>query len=158
MISKRMAELLIEQVGHELRAHQLYMGMSIWFERQSLSRWAKLFRDQSVEEARHADKVMHFLIDNDVAFELPALKAATTRYGSAQAVAQAALESEQKVSGQFREMDKSALAECDLTAHQFLQWFIEEQVDEVRKAQGLLGLVESGINLFQAEPLLDQFE
>ena len=35
---------------------------------------------------------------------------------------------------------------------------VEEQVEEERKAQSLLDLVNSGINLFQAEPLLDQFE
>jgi bacterioferritin B len=158
MISKKMTELLVEQIGHELRAHQLYMGMSIWFERQSLSRWAKLFRDQSVEEAGHADKIMQFLIDNDVQYELPALKVATTRYGSALEVAQAALTSEQRVTAQFAEMARVALAENDHRAHQFLLWFIEEQVEEERKVQGLIDLISSGINLFQAEALLDRFE
>jgi bacterioferritin B len=158
MISKRMAELLIEQIGHELRAHQLYLGMSIYFERQSLARWAKLFRHQSIEEAGHADKVMQFLIDNEVTFDLPALKSATTRYGSALAVAQAALENERKVTAQFQEMARTALAENDHTAHQFLQWFIGEQVEEERKVQGLIDLISSGINLFQAETLLDAYE
>ena len=55
-------------------------------------------------------------------------------------------------------MSSTAQAEGDHTSYQFLQWFIEEQVEEERKAQSLLDLVNSGINLFQAEPLLDQFE
>ena len=38
---------------------------------------------------------------------------------------------------------------------QFLQWFIDEQVEEERTMRGLLDLVDSGINLFQAEALLD---
>ena len=97
MISQRLQKMLIEQVGAELSAHQLYMGMSIYFERESLSRWAKLFRSQAVEEADH-------------------------------------------------------------TSFEFVQWFIEEQVEEERKAQGLIDLIDSGINLFQAEPLLDSFE
>jgi ferritin len=158
MITKKMSELLIEQVGHELRAHQLYLGMSIYFSRESLDRWAKLFRDQSTEEAGHAQKIIDFLIDHEVQFDLPALKSATTRYGSALAVAQAALESERRVTAQFGEMNKVALTEGDATAQQFLQWFIEEQVEEERKVQGLIDLIESGINLFQAEPLLDRFE
>ena len=158
MISDRLTKALIEQVGHELRAHQLYMGMSIYFRRQSLDRWAKLFNDQSTEEAGHAVKIIDFLIDNNVTFDLPALKAATTRYGSAFEVAQAALESERKVTTLFRDMATSALAENDSRSHQFLQWFIEEQVEEERKVQGLIDLIQSGINLFQAEPLLDRFE
>jgi ferritin len=158
MISDRLAKLLIEQIGHELRAHQLYMGMAVYFKRQSLDRWAKLFNDQSVEEAQHATKIMDFLVDNNVTYDLPALRAATTRYGSALEIAKAALENERKVTEQFREMGRTALAENDHISFQFLQWFVEEQVEEERKAQGLIDLIDSGINLFQAEPLLDQFE
>lgn len=158
MISDKVAKLLIEQIGHELRAHQLYMGMALYFNRQSLNRWGKLFNSQSREEAGHATKIMDFLTDNEVTFDLPALKSATTRYSSAEAVAKAALESERKVTGQFREMSDVALAENDHTSYQFLQWFVNEQVEEERKVQALIDLIESGINLFQAEPLLDQFE
>jgi len=158
MISDRLSKLLIEQVGHELRAHQLYMAISTYFDRQSLTRWAKLYRDQSVEEAGHATKIMDFLTDNSVSFDIPALKSASTRFGSAAAAVETALDSEVKVSKQFQEMSSTAQTEGDHTSYQFLQWFIEEQVEEERKAQSLLDLVNSGINLFQAEPLLDQFE
>jgi ferritin len=158
MISDRLSRMLIEQIGHELRAHQQYMAISTHFERQSLSGWAKLFRDQAVEEAGHASKIMEFLTDNEVTFDLPALKSASTRFDSAAAAVQTALDSERAVSRNFSDMNAAALAESDATAHQFLQWFIEEQVEEERKAQGLLDLVNSGINLFQAEALLDKFE
>ena len=52
-------------------------------------------------------------------------------------------------------MAKAALEEGDHTSFQFLQWFLEEQIEEERTAQALVDLVASGINLFQAEPLLD---
>ena len=158
MISQRLQKMLIEQIGHELAAHQLYMGMSVYFERESLSRWAKLYRSQSIEEAGHAEKVMQFLIDQNVVFDMPALKSATTRYSSALEVAKAALASEQRVTGLFSAMATAARDEQDHTAFEFLQWFIDEQVEEERKAQSLIDLIESGINLFQAEPLLDSFE
>ncbi len=158
MISQRLQKMLIEQVGSELSAHSLYMGMSIYFERQSLSRWAKLFRSQSMEEAGHAEKIMQFLVDNDIVFDMPALKSAKTRYNSALDAAKATLASEQRVTGQFQAMATAALEEADHTSFEFLQWFIEEQVEEERKAQGLIDLIDSGINLFQAEPLLDSFE
>jgi len=158
MISKKLGRMLIEQVGHELRAHQTYLAISIWFDRQSYKRWAKLWHDQSVEEAGHAAKIMDFLIDNEVDFDLPALKASSTRYASAAAAVEQALANERAVTKQFDAMAAAALEEGDHRTHQFLQWFIEEQVEEERKAQGLLDLVSSGINLYQAEPLLDQFE
>ncbi len=158
MITKRLAKMLIEQIGSELGAHQKYLGMAIHFERQSLDRFGELFRRQSVEEAKHAQKIIDFLIDEEIDFVLPALKAAPTTYPSALAAMTETLDSERKVSARFQEMAAAALEERDHTAYQFLGWFIEEQVEEESKAQALVDLVASDINLFQAEALLDRFE
>lgn len=155
MISDRLSALLVEQVGSELSAHQAYMGISIYFERESLKRWAAVFRAQALEEAGHAEKIMAFLIDNEVAFDLPPLRGATTRYESARSAIETALASEIRVTAQFDAMAAAARAEDDHRAFQFLQWFIDEQVEEERTARSLLDLVNSGINLFQAEPLLE---
>jgi ferritin len=101
---------------------------------------------------------MEFLTDTGTTFDLPALKVATTRYGSAADVVKAALESERKVTAQFAEISRQALEEGDHASYQFVQWFVSEQVEEERKVQALIDLVGSGINLFQAEALLDRFE
>ncbi|HEX5147739.1 MAG TPA: ferritin [Candidatus Limnocylindrales bacterium] len=155
MISDRVSSMLVEQVGSELTAHQTYLGISIHFERHSLKRWAALFRAQAIEEAGHGEKIMAFLIDNEVSFDLPAMHGATTHYTDATEALEAALASEVRVSGQFDAMAEAARAEGDHRSFQFLQWFIDEQVEEERTIRGLLDLVNSGINLFQAEPLLD---
>ncbi len=154
MISERLAKLLVEQIGHELAAHQAYLGVSLYFERQSLEGWARLFHGQSVEEAEHAGKIMAFLLDNEVAFDLPPIGGAPTRYESASAAIQAALDSELRVTGQFNAMAGAAQAEADHRTFQFLQWFIDEQVEEERTMRRLLDLVGSGINLFQAQAYL----
>ena len=154
MIDERVAKLLVEQIGIELGAHQQYLGISLWFERQSLSGWARLFRDQALEEARHAEKIIGYLIDNDVRFDLPALKSATTRYASAKAAVETSLASEVAVTARFDALATAARDAGDPRSLQFLQWFIDEQVEEERTARSLLDLIDSGINLFQAEPLL----
>ncbi len=158
MISDRLSALLIEQIGSELSAHQAYIGVSLYFERQSLKRWAGLFRAQALEEAGHAEKIMAFLIDNEVTFDLPALRGATTHFATATAAIEAALASELRVSKQCDTMAAAARAEEDHRSFQFLQWFIDEQVEEERTVRSLLDLANSGINLFQAEPLLEAFE
>src|SRR5262245_35044708 len=155
MISKRLADMLTAQIASELSAHMIYQAVSIYFRRQSLQRWGKLFFDQGVEEAVHANKIIDFLVDQDVAFELPKLPGAKTEFKSPLDAVRTTLANEQKVSGQFQAMAKAALDEGDHTSYQFLNWFIEEQVEEERTAQALVDLVASGINLFQAEPLLD---
>jgi ferritin len=132
MISDRLSQMLVEQIGSELRAHQFYRAIGIYFDRQSLKRWAKLWYEQSTEEAGHASKIMDFLVDNEVDFDLPALATVTTHFGSAAAAIQGSLDAERAVTKQFNDMAAAALAEGDL--------------------------VNSGINLFKAEELLDRFE
>ena len=154
MISDRVRDLLIEQIGHELSAHQAYFGISLYFEGQSLKKWARLFHDQSIEEAQHATKIINFLVDNEVTFDLPAIGAGTTQYASARAAVQAALESELRVTSQFNALAGAAQNAADYRSLQFIQWFIEEQVEEERTMRELLDLVDSGINLFAAEQVL----
>ncbi len=158
MLTEDLRKLLIQQIGHELAAHQLYMSISVYFDRQSLKRWAKVFRDQSVEEAQHATKIMDFLIDNEIEFDLPALRAASTRFASPSAAVRTALDSERRVAEQFDRAAAVAIDKGDHRGHQFLQWFIAEQVEEEAKVQQIVDLIESDINLFQAEALLDRFE
>lgn len=156
MISDRVRDLLIEQVGFELSAHQTYYGISLYFEGQSLKKWARLFHGQSVEEAQHASKIINFLIDNEVSMDLPALGAATTHYASAKAAVEVALASEIRVTSQFDTLASAARDAADHRGLQFLQWFIEEQVEEERTMRGLLDLIGSGINLYAAEELLEK--
>jgi ferritin len=158
VIDSDLRKLLIAQIGHELAAHQLYMAIALYFDRRSLKRWGKLFRDQAIEEAQHATKIMDFLTDNEIDFDLPALKSTSTKFDSALAAARRALKSEKDVAAQFDRMAAVAASAGDHRGHQFLQWFIEEQVEEEAKLQAIVDLIDSGINLFQAEALLDRFE
>jgi ferritin len=158
MLDADLRKLLIAQIGNEFAAHALYMGISVYFDRASLKAWGGLFKRQAIEEALHAQKIMDFLTDNEVDFDLPAVKAVSTRFGSAKAAAQRALQSEQDVAAQFDRMAAVAAAAGDHRGFQFLQWFIEEQVEEEAKLQSIVDLIDSGINLFQAEALLDRFE
>ncbi len=142
MISDRLREFLVDQIGHELTAHQDYLGIAVYFQQRSLLRWAKLFRDQSIEEAQHATRIMDFLVDNEIEFDLPAVKATTTRYKSAHDAAARALQSERDVAAQFDAIAARALSAGDHRSHQFVQWFIEEQVEEEAKIEGLLDVAE----------------
>ena len=82
----------------------------------------------------------------------------STRFGSAKDAAERALKSEKDVASQFDRMAAVAASAGDHRGFQFLQWFIEEQVEEEAKLQSIVDLIDSGINLFQAEALLDKFE
>ena len=155
MIAEQPAKLLVAQVASELSAHQTYMGISLYFARESLNGWAKLFHDQATEEAEHGGKIIGFLIDNDIDFSLPPVGGAPTVYGSAREAVEVAQASEARVTQQFETLANAARDARDNRTLQFLQWFIEEQVEEERTMAALLDLIDSGINLFQAQELLE---
>jgi ferritin len=151
MIADKPQKLLVAQVAHELSAHQTYMGISLSFTRASLNGWATFFRDQAVEEAGHAWKIIEYLVDNGVEFDLPKVGGARTSYATARDAVLVAQASEARVTQQFEALASAAREANDNRTLQFLQWFIEEQVEEERTMAALLDLIDSGINLFQAE-------
>lgn len=155
MVNERVAALLIEQVGHELSAHQAFFGTSLYFEREGLTTWARLFHGQSVEEAQHATRIMSFLVENEVAFALPALGSGIADHASAVAAVRTALETEINITGQFAALATAATDSDDQRSREFLQWFIDEQVEGERVMRKLLDLVESGIDLVETQALLE---
>jgi ferritin len=155
MIADAPRKLLVAQVASELSAHQTYMGISLHFTRESLGGWAKFFHDQATEEAEHASKIISFLIDNEVEFTLPQVGGAPTSYAGARAAVEVAQASERKVTAQFEAMANAAREAGDNRTLQFLGWFIEEQVEEERTMAALLDLIDSGINLFEAQKHLE---
>ena len=151
MISEPAKKLLVAQVGTELSAHQTYMGISLYFTRQSLNGWAKFFHEQALEEAQHGWKIINFLVDNEVTFSLPQVGAAPTTYKTAREAVEVAQASERRVTELFETLANAAREAKDNRTLQFVQWFIEEQVEEERTMAALIDLIDSGINLFQAE-------
>ena len=158
MISNRLKQMLNEQVGHELSAQHAYLGMAAYFGLQNHDKWAAIFYEQAMEERGHALKIIKFLVDVDAQQELPALSAASVSYGSALEVVKAALKQEQQVSTQFQAMAKAALEESDFTSFQFLQWFIEEQVEEEAKMEKYIALLSSEKDEFRAEMIVSELE
>ncbi|MGI8924083.1 MAG: ferritin [Fimbriimonadales bacterium] len=158
MISKKLAKALKEQVGHELGASQIYLGMAAYFGLQDLEKWADIFHKQSVEERGHAMKIIQFLVDVDAAFTIPAVAEAPITYASAMAVIQSALKNEQQVTKQFQAMAQMALDEKDFTSFQFLQWFIEEQVEEEATMRKYESLLKSDPDPFHAEMIVAELE
>ncbi len=86
---------------------------------------------------------------------LPQVGGAPTTYGSARDAVLTALDSEERVTAQFEALANAARDAKDNRTLQFVQWFIEEQVEEERTMTALIDVIDSGINLFQAEALLD---
>lgn len=154
-ISEPVRALLHAQIGHELSASSWYLSAAAYFADQQLDGWSAFFVKQSEEERSHAMKIAAFLMEVGAPFTVPAIpEARPMDIASPLDACEKALKSEQHVTAQFREMFRVATAEGDYIALQFLPWFINEQIEEENSMERLGKIVSSGINLFQAEALL----
>lgn len=154
MISQPLTELLKTQVGHELDASHSYLAIAVYFAEKHLDGWCKEFLDQSREEREHALKIMRFLGEMGVPFDIPPVAGAKTEFQAPLETVKKALAQEKTVTGQFNRMAKVAVEQGDFVGLKFLQWFLEEQVEEEAKMSKLIALLDSGLNLFQSEQLL----
>ncbi len=144
--------LLVDQVRHEFTASHQYVAIAAWFDDQDLPQLARVFYEQSLEERDHAMMIVRHLLDNDVSFALPGVDEIETDFSATRDLVALALRQERQVSDQFQRLAKVARDEEDYTGEQFLQWFIQEQVEEVAKMSTLLNVVDrSNGNLFDVE-------
>jgi len=136
-----MCKALCGQIANELGAAHKYLAMAYSFESMGLKILAKRFMKQSDEEREHALKIAKFVHDVGGSVTLEAIDKPKGDYSSAKAIVKAALDSEMTVTGQINDLVTMAKKENDYATENFLQWFVEEQVEEVSSMTELLQLV-----------------
>lgn len=160
LISKKLAAAINEQIGHELAAELQYLAIAAHFERHHLQLLSKLFFAQADEEKQHALKFVRYVLDTQGDLQIPAIPAPKPTFGSAEEAVKAALSWEEDVTGQINTLMAQAVAENDFLAQSFLQWFIDEQLEEIVKMDRLLSIIrQSGEkNLLMVEAYLVHVE
>ena len=152
MLSKEMESALNEQVNAEFYSAYLYLSMGTYFEAQNLSGFAGWMRVQFQEEQFHALKLMDYISSRGGRVWLKAIAGPDSEWKGAQAVFATTLEHERHVSALIHKLVKQALAESDHATHGFLQWYVNEQVEEEATAERILHQIkmvgESGQALF----------
>ena len=154
-ITEKLAAALNRQVGHEFANALQYVALANWFEAEDLCLAAKFYYTQADEERGHAQKITRFLIDSDAEVAIPDLGSVVNRFAGAVEAAQLAYDSEVKTTEQILVLVALSQSEGCPTAFLFLQWFVEEQVEEVATARrNLHVLSKAGNNFFLTETVL----
>ena len=138
MYSKRVMELMNEQIKHELYSAYLYLSMSAYFEGESLPGFAHWMRVQAAEEQEHAMKFYDFIYERGGRVVLQAIDQPPAEFESLREVFKQTLEHEKKVTGLIEAIYAVAVEDKDYASQTFLNWFINEQVEEEKNATDLL--------------------
>jgi len=158
MLSKSMQEALNKQVQMEAESSQAYLAMASWAEIQpGLQGVTDFFYKQSDEERIHMLKLIRFINERGGFATIPALDQPMITFQSLRRVFEEFLKHELKVSDSINDLVHLALTEKDYATHNFLQWYVNEQMEEERVARNLndklemIGDDKSGLYLFDRD-------
>lgn len=156
MLDERMEETLNFQFNRELYSGYLYLAMAAYFEDQDLSGFANWMRIQAQEELSHAMKFYDYIVRRGGRAVMADIEAPENEWGSATAVFEQVYEHEQMVTGLINKLVDLALELKDHATHNFLQWFVAEQVEEEESASGVLQKVKLASESKSGIYMLDQ--
>ena len=142
MLTEGMQNAINEQIKDELYSAYLYLSMAAYFEATGLPGFARWMRVQSQEEVDHAMKFFDFVNERGGRVELRPIEQPTVEFESPLAVFEATYEHEQKVTGLIHNLYALAMEENDYAAQVMLHWFIDEQVEEEKTINEILGRLE----------------
>lgn len=134
MISKEMQDKLNEQINHEYYSSFLYLSMAAYLESVDWQGFATWVRVQSEEEATHAKKFVAYVQDRGGRVVLTTIQAPPIEFKNTLDVFQQVYAHEQKVTELINKLNAQAVKESDYASQAFLQWFINEQVEEEKNA------------------------
>ncbi len=157
MLSKKIEKALNEQIKIEAESSQFYLAMASWAETKGFSGVAQFLYTHSDEERMHMLKLMKFVNERGGHALLPALSKPQATFKSILEVFQNLLQHETNVTQTINELVHICLQEKDYTTHNFMQWYVAEQIEEEGLARTimdklkLIGNDNGGLYLFDRD-------
>ncbi|HLV37046.1 MAG TPA: ferritin [Spirillospora sp.] len=130
MLTAKTQQALNDQLNAELQAYYTYLSMSAYFEDQNLKGFAAWMRNHSNEEMMHAMKIYDFINERRGRVQLQTIPQPRIEWESALEAFEDALKHEQHVTHLINQLVELSMQENDYATHSFLQWFVDEQVEE----------------------------
>jgi len=130
MISDKMQNLLNEQVVKEFYSAYLYLSMESYYTSLNLNGFANWFHVQVQEERDHAMMFFNYINRVGGKVVLGQIDAPKAEFASIEEALKLTLEHEQFVTKSIYNIVDLAIEEKDHKTNSFLQWFVNEQVEE----------------------------
>lgn len=155
-LSKAVAKALDEQIAQEASASHAYLAIANWCASEGFEGGAKFFLHQAGEEREHLLKFVTYLNGMGRRATIPSIAKPTESYDSLHATLAVALKQEKEVTGSINRLLDLAGKEKDHVTVNFLQDFIKDQAEDVRKFSSLISKAELIGTSGQALFLLDR--
>jgi ferritin len=144
MASKKLLDALNSHMKEEFYSGYFYLSMASHFKADNLPGFAKWFKVQAKEELEHAIKFYEYIGEVGGRATLQAIAAPPAEFKSLKEIFEAGLAHEKKVSAAIWKLMAQAWKEEDYATEIFLQWFVQEQVEEEANFTQALSMVTVG--------------
>jgi len=138
MLSEKMLKALNKQLNKELFSAYFYLGIAAYFREKGLDGFASWMEAQAEEELGHAMKFYDYIFDRGGKVELGRIEKPKQDFKSPFKAFEAVYLHEVGVTESIYKLVDIAEEEKDRATYQFLQWFVEEQVEEEATAKAIL--------------------
>ncbi len=138
MIKQEVEKALNEQIKREEHSSRIYLSMAIWCETNGFPGAAAFLYRQSDEERMHQLKLVHYVNDRGGKAHLMPLDQPVADYKSLREVFHEVLKHEQYITKSINDVYEVTLNEKDYTTGNFMQWYINEQIEEESTMQTIL--------------------
>ena len=157
MLSKNIEHALNNQIRIEAESSQTYLSMASWAETHGLEGISKFMYAQSDEERTHMLKLVKYINERGGHAQVSELKAPKISYETFKEMFEELYKHELFVSDSINELVHISFSEKDYATHNFLQWYVAEQIEEEAQAKlildkiNLIGDDKGGLYLFDRD-------
>ena len=154
MLSERMQSVLNKQIRIEAESSQIYLSMASYAEQKGLEGTAEFMYEASDEERMHMLKMFKYINERGGHAKVTELDGPDLEFGSIKEMFETLFNHEVFVSKSINELVHITLEEKDYATHNFLQWYVAEQIEEEAQARtildkiNLIGDDKGGLYLF----------
>lgn len=138
MLSKKVEAALNKQIEIEAQSSQFYLAMASWAEVNGLAGTASFLFTHSDEERMHMLKLVKYVNERGGHAIIPALQQPPAKFKGLHEVFNSLLKHEIFVSGEINKVVHVCLAEKDYATHNFMQWYVAEQIEEESLARQIM--------------------
>lgn len=142
MISDAINEILNEQINKEFYSGYLYLSMSAYLKELGLYGFASWTKLQAKEEVEHGLKIFDYLINCESFVTLKQIRTPEFEFNGISSIFNHIYEHEKCITNAIKTIVQKAGEENDITTLNFMDWFIEEQIEEERAVKNIIKRLE----------------
>lgn len=138
MLKPSIEAILNQQIMIESTASNKYLALASWCDVEGYSGAAKFLYEHSDEERFHMMKLFRYINDKGGRSIVPEMPQPRKNYDSLKEVFVTAYQGEIEVSEAINQIAALSLKEADFTTYNFIQWYINEQLEEENLYRSIL--------------------